>query len=132
MAAPAIGITGTDFSSSSFGGGGGGGGALRFVRTFPPILPLSDFGSELGSDLGVCGLFLEPFFEKDFADLGREYTVKLDEGDGDRGTRRCWEEWGDMGERRGGGGGGGEEGGGEHEVSELRLAEAREMRGGLG
>ena len=28
--------------------------------------------------------------------------------------------------------GGGEQGGGEQEVSELRLAEAREMRGGLG
>ena len=31
----------------------------------------------------------------------------------------------------GGGGGGGDEGGGEQEVSELRLAEAKEMSGGL-
>ena len=81
MAAPAMGITGTDFSSSSFGGGGGGGGALRFVRTFPPILPLSAFESELGSDFGVGGRFFDPFFERDFADLGREDTVRFEEGD---------------------------------------------------
>ena len=77
MAAPAIGITGTVFSSSSFVGGGGGGGAFRFVRTFTPILPLSALGSELGSDLGVGGRF-EPFFE---GDLGRDDTVKFEEGD---------------------------------------------------
>ena len=82
MAAPAIGITGTDFSSSSFfGGGGGGGGAFRFVRTFPPIRPLSDFGSELGSRFGVGGTFLDPFFERDFADLVRGDTDRLEEGD---------------------------------------------------
>ena len=81
MAAPAMGITGTDFSSSSFGGGGGGGGAFRLVRTFPPILLLSAFDSELRSDLGVCGRFLDPFFERDFADMGREDTVKVEEGD---------------------------------------------------
>ena len=83
MAAPAIGITGTDFSSSSFfAGGGGGGGAFRFVRTFPPILPMSAFESELvGSYFGVGGRFFDPFFERDFADLGREDTVRFEEGD---------------------------------------------------
>ena len=78
IAAPAIGITGTDFSSSSFGGGGGGGGAFRFVRTFPPIRsPLPS----LGLDFGVSSRFLEPFFESDVADLGRGDTVELEEGD---------------------------------------------------
>ena len=38
---------------------------------------------------------------------------------------------GERGGRREDGGGGGDEGGGEQEVSELRLAEAKEMSGGL-
>ena len=77
-----MGITGTDFSSSSFAGGGGGGAVFRFVRTFPPILPMSAFESELvGSYFGVGGRFFDPFFERDFADLGREDTVRFEEGD---------------------------------------------------